>query len=198
MKALLIVDVQNDFLPGGSLGIEGADLSVAVINCLQKEFDLVVATKDWHPQDHISFASTHGKKVGESIYVEGILQKLWPVHCVQGTSGADFPATLETSRIQKVLYKGSEREIDSYSAFFDNARLKETALRQYLEEHQVNEIYIVGLATDFCVKYSALDAIELGFAVTVVEDGCRGIEKGRKALEEMKRAGARVITSGAI
>lgn len=179
MKALLIVDVQNDFLARGSLGIEGAHLVIPVINCLQQEFELVVATKDWHPLNHISFGT-------------------WPQHCVEGTKGADFPKELDITRIQKVIYKGSEVGIDSYSAFFDNASLQETQLRQYLQSHKVDELYVVGLATDFCVKYTALDALKLGFSVTIIEDGCRGIEKGRKALEEMKHAGACLTTSKAL
>ena len=181
MKALLIVDVQNDFLPGGALAVEGGHAIISVINELQEKFDLVVASKDWHPSEHSSFIR------------EGSEEGLWPPHCIQETWGAEFCPTLSTSRIVYVCYKGSDLEIDSYSAFFDNARKRETGLATFLKEKGVDEIVIVGLATDLCVKFSVLDALELGFKVTVIEAGCRSIGDSQKALDEMARAGATIL-----
>lgn len=193
MKALLIVDLQNDFLPGGALAVPDGDQIIPIVNALQREFTTVVATKDWHPPNHVSFASQHGKQPGEVIQVKGGEQILWPDHCVQGSDGAQFHPALETQKIQKVFFKGSDPSIDSYSTFFDNSHLRSTGLEQYLRERGIDEIYIVGLATDYCVKYSSLDGLRLGFKVHVILDGCRGIELEpgdiEKAIEEMKEAG---------
>lgn len=202
-NALIIVDVQNDFLPPqGTLAIKGGDSVVAVINSLQNKFMTIIATKDWHPPHHCSFASEHGKKPGEIVEINGCRQELWPIHCVQGTTGAEFSPLLKTEMIAKTFYKGIDPDIDSYSAFFDNAHQRSTGLGEYLKEHWINEITIVGLATDYCVKYSVQDAIKLGFAVTVVIDGCRGInlQSGdiEKALKEMEAEGARMMTSEAL
>lgn len=197
MKALLIVDIQNDFLPGGALAIPDGDRIIERINCLQDEFELIVATKDWHPKNHVSFASTHKKKVGASIVVKGMTQRLWPDHCIQDTFGADFHPALKSKKIAKVFYKGSDPEIDSYSAFFDNAHLKSTGLGEFLKEKGVTEIYIAGLATDYCVKYSALDALAQNFKVKVVLNACKGIDANpgdvEKAIAEMKAKGATTI-----
>lgn len=203
MRALIVVDLQNDFMPGGALAVPEGDAVVPVANRLMPEFELVLATKDWHPPDHGSFAARHpGKKPGDIIELAGLRQELWPVHCVQDTEGSEFHRDLNTTPIAKVFYKGTEKEIDSYSAFFDNAHRKSTGLGDYLKERGVSEICLLGLATDFCVKFSALDALKLGFKTNVVEDGCRGIDLNpgdvRKALEEIQNAGARLVTSDSL
>lgn len=197
MKALLIVDVQNDFLPGGALAVPEGDKIISIINRLQEKdlFSYIVATKDWHPPAHISFASHHGKKPGESIEVEGLSQELWPDHCVQGTRGADFAPRLQTKKIDQIFFKGADPSIDSYSAFYDNAHLRSTGLGEYLKKLGVEELYLVGVATDYCVKYSVFDAIKLGFKVYVILDGCRGIVPQSGALEEMQSVGATLIDS---
>jgi nicotinamidase/pyrazinamidase len=200
MKALIIVDLQNDFLPGGALPVPHGDEVIPVANELQRHFELVLATKDWHPPDHGSFAANHrGKKPGDRIILDGIEQILWPVHCVQNTHGAEFAPPFDTSRIAYVFHKGTERNIDSYSTFFDNAHRRHTGLADYLKERSVKEIYLMGLALDYCVKYSALDARHLGLSTHVVIDGCRGIELEAgdidRALDEMKRAGTIILAS---
>jgi nicotinamidase/pyrazinamidase len=200
MKALIIVDLQNDFLPGGALPVPHGDEVIPLANELQGSFELVVATKDWHPPDHGSFAASHpGKKPGDRIMLDGIEQILWPVHCVQNTHGADFAPSFDTSRIAHVFHKGTDPKIDSYSTFFDNAHRRHTGLAHYLEKREIKDIYLVGLALDYCVKYSVLDARHLGLNTHVILDGCRGIELepgdiGR-ARDEMKRAGAVLLKS---
>jgi nicotinamidase/pyrazinamidase len=200
MKALIIVDLQNDFLPGGALPVPHGNEVIPLANELQRQFDLVVATKDWHPPDHGSFAANHpGKKTGDRVMLDGIEQILWPVHCVQNTRGAEFAHSFNTSRIAHVFHKGVERNIDSYSTFFDNAHRRHTGLADYLKERSIKDIYLMGLALDYCVKYSTLDARQLGLNTHVILDGCRGIELepgdvGR-ALDEMKRVGAVLLQS---
>ena len=199
MKALVIIDVQNDFLPGGSLAVVDGDAVVPVINELQKQFPCVVATKDWHPQDHKSFAAVHGREIGEIIDLEGLPQILWPVHCVQGTHGAEFSSALHTDAIEKVFEKGTDVNIDSYSGLYDNARRRSTGLSTYLKEKGVDEIVVVGLATDYCVKATVLDALEDGFKVSVDLRGCRAVNLNpgdeAKAIEEMRAKGARILGS---
>jgi nicotinamidase/pyrazinamidase len=200
MNALIIVDLQNDFLPGGALPVPHGDEVIPVANELQRHFDLVVATQDWHPPDHGSFAANHkGKKPGDRIILDGIEQILWPVHCVQNTHGAEFAPAFDTSRIAHVFHKGIDPKIDSYSTFFDNAHRRETGLAVYLKKRSIKDIYLVGLALDYCVKYSTLDASQLGLNTHVIVDGCRGIELKPgdidRALEEMKRAGAVLLQS---
>jgi nicotinamidase/pyrazinamidase len=200
MNALIIVDLQNDFLPGGALAVPHGDEVISIANELQKRFELVFATKDWHPPDHGSFAPNHpGKKPGERIMLDGIAQILWPVHCVQNTHGAEFAAAFDTSRIAHVFHKGTERNIDSYSTFFDNAHRRHTGLAGYLGKRGIKDIYLMGLALDYCVKYSTLDARQLGLNTHVIVDGCRGIELEAgdiaRALDEMKRAGAVLLKS---
>jgi nicotinamidase/pyrazinamidase len=200
MNALIIVDLQNDFLPGGALAVPHGDEVIPVANELQRKFELVLATQDWHPPDHGSFAANYpGKKPGDRIMLDGIEQILWPVHCVQNTHGAEFARSFDASRIAHIFHKGTERNIDSYSTFFDNAHRRHTGLAHYLEKRGIKEIYIMGLALDYCVKYSALDARHLGLNTHVILDGCRGIELepgdvGR-ALDEMKRVGAILLKS---
>jgi nicotinamidase/pyrazinamidase len=199
-KALILVDLQNDFCPGGHLAVPGGDEIIPVANQLQSHFDVVVATQDWHPEDHISFASNHeNRAVGEVIMTDDILQILWPVHCVQHTKGAEFHPQLETHRIHKIFYKGTDQKIDSYSAFFDNAKRRSTGLADYLHSMDIKNVYLMGLATDYCVKYSSLDAAQLGFNVYLIEDACRGVELTpgdiAKAKAEMTAAGIKMIES---
>ncbi|MDX2163910.1 MAG: lipid IV(A) 3-deoxy-D-manno-octulosonic acid transferase [Gammaproteobacteria bacterium] len=176
-KALILVDLQNDFMPGGSLGVQEGDQVVPIANKVQEKFDIVIASKDWHPQNHVSFIN------------------LWPSHCVQHSFGAEFEKHLNTDKIQKIIHKGTQVEIDSYSAFFDNSHQHKTELDDYLKTLGVTDIYVMGLATNYCVKYSVLDAIKLGYDVTVIEDGCRGIGDTTEAWAEIKQAGAKIICS---
>lgn len=198
MKALVLVDIQNDFVPGGVLPVPQGDEVVAVANHLMKHFDLVVATQDWHPVGHGSFASTHRRAVGETIDFNGLPQILWPDHCVQGTYGAEFAAGLNTEGIHDVIRKGSDMGIDSYSGFFDNGRRKTTGLESLLRNKKVDELYIMGLATDYCVKFTALDAVTCGFKTHLILDGCRGVDLKagdvKAAIEEMKTAGIQAET----
>jgi nicotinamidase/pyrazinamidase len=197
MKALLLVDIQNDFLPGGALAVPLGDEVVTVANELMPAYDVVVATQDWHPSDHLSFASQHSKRrVGEVIRLADLDQVLWPDHCVQNTFGAEFPSMLNRGDIQHVVKKGTERAIDSYSGFFDNARRKATGLESYLKSRGVDTVHIVGLATDYCVKATALDAIDLGFHTVLLTVGVRGVELQpgdcQRAIEEMRAAGVEI------
>jgi len=200
MNALILVDLQNDFLPSGALAVPHGDEVIPLADELQRRFDLVVATKDWHPPDHGSFAANHpGKKPGDRIMLDGMEQILWPVHCVQNTHGVEFAPSFDTNRVAHVFHKGTDPMIDSYSTFFDNAHRRHTGLAHYLEKRGIKDIYLLGLALDYCVKYSALDARYLGLKTHVILDGCRGIELepgdiGR-ALEDMKRAGAVFLKS---
>jgi nicotinamidase/pyrazinamidase len=203
MKTLILVDIQNDFIPGGTLPVPEGDRIVPLVNRLQDRFDLVVATQDWHPADHGSFAANHpGRKPGEVIDFHGLRQILWPVHCVQNTPGAAFVAGLETRRISRVFQKGTDPTIDSYSGFFDNGRRKATGLGDCLKEKGATDVYICGLATDYCVKFTVLDARSLGFKTFLIEDASRGVNLKpgdvKAAVEEMRRAGVIVVTSEGI
>ncbi len=198
MKALIITDIQNDFCPGGALAIPEGDRIVPLVNRLQGRFDLVVATQDWHPAGHGSYAVNHpGKKVGEIVDLNGLAQILWPVHCVASTPGADFHPGLDRRRIVRVFHKGTDPDIDSYSAFFDNAHRKSTGLGEYLKQQGVDEIYLCGLATDYCVKFTALDAVDLGFKTRVIVDACRGVNLKQgdveRALDEMRAKGVEIL-----
>jgi nicotinamidase/pyrazinamidase len=200
MKALILVDLQNDFCPGGALPVREGDRVVPVANELGRRFELVVATQDWHPADHGSFAANHeGKQPGDVVDLNGLEQILWPVHCVQETPGAGFHPDLDRTRLAEVFHKGTDAGIDSYSGFFDNGHRKATGLGDYLKEKGVTDVYVCGLATDYCVKSSALDAVGLGFRTFVIEDACRGVdlEPGdvEKAFAEMRDAGVRVLTA---
>lgn len=199
-QALIIVDMQNDFMPGGALPTKNANKIIPYINDLIPQFSLVVATKDWHPKNHLSFAANHPKKKpGEIINVDGLQQILWPIHCVQNTVGAEFAKGLHEENIDKVFYKGIDPLIDSYSTFFDNAHKRNTGLADFLRQHHIDEIMIVGVATDYCVLYSVLDALELGFCVKVLVEACKPINlhhgDEEKALERMRKAGAEIITA---
>jgi nicotinamidase/pyrazinamidase len=210
MKALILADLQNDFCPGGALPVREGDQVVPVANRLLRAFDLAVATQDWHPADHCSFAANHpgkrpgdpGKRPGDVIEVAGLRQVLWPVHCVQGTPGAEFHAALDSRRIARVFRKGADPMVDSYSGFFDNARRRATGLGDYLREQGVVEVYVCGLTTDYCVKATALDAVSLGFATRLIEDACRGVDLQpgdiARAIAEMRAAGVGIVRAAAL
>jgi nicotinamidase/pyrazinamidase len=203
MRALVLTDIQNDFLPGGALAVPDGDAVIPVANKLQDLFSLVVATQDWHPADHGSFAASHpGKKNFEQIELSGLPQTLWPVHCVQNTPGADFAPQLRRERIARVFQKGTERDIDSYSALFDNGHRRSTGLGEWLRTKGVDDTWLCGLTTDYCVKFTALDAAALGFKVYVVEDACRGVNltpgDAARAIDEMRRAGVAVLKAAEV
>ena len=196
MKALVIADVQNDFMPGGSLAVPHGDMIVPLINRLQKYFDLVVATQDWHPQDHKSFASNHkNKKAFEKIEIHGIKDTLWPDHCVQGTKGAEFHPDLETNKIAAIFRKGMDPEIDSYSGFYDNGHQKSTGLSGYLKEKGMTEIYFCGLAADICVYYTIKDSLKEGFSAILIEDATRPLNNDafKSIKSELTKLGVRII-----
>jgi nicotinamidase/pyrazinamidase len=198
MKALVLVDVQNDFLPGGALGVPRGNEVVPVANALQPRFGLVVATQDWHPKGHGSFASTRpGKKPGDVAELGGLPQVLWPDHCVQGTTGAAFAPGLDMNRVEAIVRKGTDPAIDSYSGFFDNGHRKATGLSDYLKGRGATDLYLLGLATDYCVKFTALDALRLGFRAFLVQDGSRGVELRAgdvaRATDELRKAGVQIV-----
>ena len=200
MNALLLVDIQNDFLPGGALGVPEGDQVIPVANRLQPRFELVVATQDWHPANHGSFAANHpGTQPGDIIDLNGLRQILWPVHCVQNTPGAAFAPGLDTRRFAQGFQKGTDPGTDSYSALFDNGHRKATGLGDFLKARGVTDLFIAGLATDYCVKFTSLDAVALGFRTHVVADACRGVNLKPgdvpAAITEMKRAGVQVTDS---
>lgn len=198
MRALLLVDIQNDFLPGGALGVSDGDQILPVVEGLRHQFSRVIATQDWHPADHGSFAANHpGKEPGDEIELGGVPQILWPVHCVQGSAGAELAPGLGREGLERIFRKGTRPQVDSYSAFFDNAEECSTGLGEYLRETGVEEVWIAGLATDYCVLFSVLDARRLGFRVRVVAPACRGVElrpgDSERAFVAMAEAGARVL-----
>ncbi len=200
MKALIIVDVQNDFMPGGALAVPGGYAVIPLINRMMGDFDLVVATQDWHPADHGSFASNHEENdPGEVVDLEGLEQVLWPDHCVQGTEGAALVNTLEQGHVEAIFRKGMEPEIDTYSGFFDNGHRKDTGLAAYLRGKEVEEVWVAGVATDYCVKATALDARELGFETFLIQDACRGVNLNEgdveAAIDEMRDAGVHIKRS---
>lgn len=200
MKALILVDIQNDFIPGGALAVKDGDAIIPVVNKLQTHFDFIVATQDWHPENHGSFAANHaGKNIGEFIDLNGLQQILWPVHCVQNSKGAQFHPALETKNIKKIFPKGTDPQIDSYSGFYDNGHRKATGLGDYLKTAGVSEVFICGLATDYCVRFTAQDASKEGFKTFVIEDACRGVELASgdtaNALKEMQNSGCTIINS---
>ena len=200
MKALLLIDLQNDFCPGGALAVKEGGQTIEIANQLMDRFDLVVATQDWHPKNHKSFAANNeGTAMGDYISLNGITQILWPIHCVQDSFGAAFVYSLHVHKIDKIFTKGTDAEIDSYSGFFDNGHQKATGLHKYLQQKKVKEVYVMGLATDYCVKFTALDALDLGYKTYLVADGCRGVNievnDVEKALKEMSDKGAEIINS---
>lgn len=200
--ALLVIDVQNDFCPGGTLAVADGDAVVPVINWLMPLFDTVVLTQDWHPADHASFASAHGDaEPFSAIEMPYGPQVLWPDHCVQGRPGAEFHAGLDSRRAAVVVRKGMNRTVDSYSAFFENDRKTATGLAGWLRDRGIGRVFCTGLATDFCVAYSALDARALGLEVVLVEDACRGIDLDNSlaaALSDMAAAGVTVVKAATL
>ncbi|HMB91884.1 MAG TPA: bifunctional nicotinamidase/pyrazinamidase [Rhodothermales bacterium] len=202
MKALLVIDVQNDFCPGGSLAVPDGDAIIPHVNGLASSFEHVILTQDWHPQGHHSFASSHAdRQPYDTVDLAYGEQVLWPDHCVQGTRGAAFHPALHQDRAELILRKGFRRTIDSYSAFFENDQKTPTGLAGYLRERSIDTLYLVGLATDFCVKWSALDGKRLGFEVYVVEEAVRGIDTQgslARAWDEMREAGVQIVSAEAV
>ncbi|MDN3204600.1 bifunctional nicotinamidase/pyrazinamidase [Algoriphagus sediminis] len=197
---LLLVDIQNDFLPGGSLAVKEGDQIIPIVNKLQSKFQKIVATQDFHPPGHKSFAANHeGKKIGEMIQLDGLDQVLWPTHCVQGSFGSEFSDQLEQKNWLKIFRKGLNENVDSYSGFFDNARRGDTGLNTYLKEIGVQRVFVVGLALDYCVKFTALDSIDLGFDTFLITDGSRAVNLNKNddqlAIEKMVAKGINIITS---
>jgi len=200
MRVLVVVDIQNDFLPGGALAVKEGSKIIPLVNKLQSKFDLVVTTQDWHPANHESFASNYPNGViGDLVDLHGLPQVLWPDHCIQNTWGAELADTLDLSSVQKVFRKGTEAAVDSYSGFFDNGKRKDTGLSTYLQSKDVEQLFIVGLATDYCVKFTALDAVNLGFVTTVIVDAVKAVnlhpEDQENAIETMRLAGIQIIKS---
>lgn len=198
MKALLIIDIQKDFLPGGALAVTEGDQIVPYVNSIIPGYEQVVATQDWHPENHGSFAANHeGGEVGTLRDLHGLEQILWPVHCVQDTDGAAFADGLTVEQIDTVVYKGEDPTVDSYSGFFDNGRRNKTELDEILKAKGVTALDVVGLATDYCVTFTVLDALDLGYEVRLLTEGCRGVnlQPGDvdRAIEEMRAAGAEII-----
>lgn len=197
-NALILVDLQNDFMPTGALPVPRGGEVILLANQLQGYFDTVIATQDWHPKNHASFAANHpGKQSGDCIELGGLSQILWPIHCVQGSQGAELVSNLDKARISKIFQKGCDPTIDSYSGFFDNGHRKSTGLGEYLETQQISEVYIMGLALDYCVKYTVLDAIQLGFKTYLIEDACRGVNINKEdclmAIQAMQAAGVSIL-----
>ncbi len=200
MRALILVDIQNDFCPLGALPVAEGDQIVPIANQLMETFDLVVATKDWHPADHGSFAANHPwRKPGQVIDLNGLQQILWPMHCVQGSFGAEFVKELHVEKITRVFPKGTDAGIDSYSGFFDNGHRKSTGLGEYLKEKGVDQVFVMGLAADYCVKFTVLDALELGFKTSLIVDGTRGVNLNPgdvdRAIAEVQEKGAHLVES---
>jgi len=195
-RALILVDIQNDFVPGGALPVPEGDQIIPVVNQLLPAFDLVVATQDWHPQNHGSFASNHpGKKIYDVIELNGLEQILWPDHCVQGTAGADFVPGLNMNPVEAIFRKGTDPGIDSYSGFFDNGRKKSTGLADYLKGRGIEEVFVVGLAGEFCVNYTILDAAELGFKTYLIKDATRPLDwqNFEQAMGNMRKHGVQIV-----
>jgi nicotinamidase/pyrazinamidase len=199
---LVVIDLQNDFCPEGALAVGDGDAIVPIINQLMTQFQQTVATQDWHPKGHHSFAKAHpGRKEFDSITLAYGPQTLWPEHCVQGTDGAEFHRDLDQNRIEMVIRKGFRETIDSYSAFFENDRRTTTGLGGYLKERGIKRVYFAGLATDYCVAYSALDCVRMGFETAVILDACRAINLDgslARAVAEMRQAGVRIVTGEAL
>ncbi|MDC9589494.1 bifunctional nicotinamidase/pyrazinamidase [Xenorhabdus sp. XENO-10] len=204
--ALLLVDLQNDFCTGGALAVKDSDTVIEVANNVialcQKNNITVIASQDWHPANHMSFAENAGQKVGELGELNGIPQVWWPNHCVQGQFGAEFHPSLNQSAIQEVFRKGENSQIDSYSAFFDNDHKSETRLHDWLTKQNIQRLFVLGIATDYCVKFTVLDALALGYETYVITDGCRGVNiqanDSQQAFEEMAAKGAKLIPQSEI
>lgn len=203
MRALIIVDVQNDFIPGGALAVKDGDQIIPVINRIQQKFDFIVATQDWHPPHHGSFAANHpGKNIGDFIDLNNVQQILWPVHCVQDSFGAAFHSNLKREKWKAVFQKGTDPMVDSYSGFFDNNKQGDTGLSSYLKENGITDIFICGLAADYCVKFTVLDGLSEGFKTHLITDATKAVnlrpDDFEKSLQEMSTAGAILVSSGDI
>lgn len=200
MNALLLIDLQNDFLRGGAVPVPHGEAVLPLANQLQGAFKLVVATQDWHPANHKSFASSHaGRKAGDIVHLKGSPQTLWPTHCVQNTRGAELSPALMLNRVNKVFRKGTDADIDGHSAFFDIGHTRATGLHEYLQDKRVTEVYVLGLGIELCVRATVLDAVALGFKTHLIEDACRGFnlkpDDAKGAIEELRIAGVTVIQS---
>ena len=198
MKTLLIIDVQNDFMPNGSLPVPNGHQIVPIINKIQPKFNLIIGTQDWHPSNHVSFASNHkGKSNFDEIEIHGKPQTLWPDHCVQGTKGAEFHPDLNTESFEAIFRKGTNKNIDSYSAFYDNRHLKSTGLANYLKAKGTTELFLCGLASDICVYFSIYDAFKEGFNCTFIEDASKALDNEgfEKLKTEMVAMGINMVTS---
>lgn len=197
-NCLIITDIQNDFCPGGALAVPEGDRIIPMINAVSPKFDKVVATQDWHPSGHVSFAKTHRRTPYEVITIGGLEQVLWPEHCVPGTHGAEFHPDLDLEPVDLIIRKGNDPLLDSYSTFRENDRRTETGLRFYLQGFDIREVYLCGLATDYCVYFSAMDAVEMGFRVTVLTDAARGVDVPAgnidRALKDMRKKGVRLLS----
>jgi nicotinamidase/pyrazinamidase len=201
MKALLLIDIQYDFLPGGSLAVPEGDQIISIVNDIQHRFDLVVATQDWHPKGHKSFASSHqGKNVFDQIELQGLPQVLWPDHCVQGSRGADLADAVNWNRTEAIFRKGTSLNIDSYSGFYDNGHLKATGLAEYLKGRKITDVYIAGLAADYCVYFTAKDALQEGFNTFVIEDATKAISADgfAQAKKDLQDKGGHIIQSSVL
>lgn len=203
MNALLLIDIQNDFCSNGSLAVIGGEEVVVVANRLMKLFSVVIASQDWHPKNHLSFASQHrGKQVYDTVMLNGVEQTLWPDHCIQGSFGAALRNDLDIQKITKIFQKGTERNVDSYSSFYDRNQKCNTGLSQWLKQRKITDLFILGLATEYCVKYSVLDGLKENFTVFVIRDGCRAVRLKNKdfetAFDEMQKKGALIINSDQI
>ncbi|SFN54298.1 bifunctional nicotinamidase/pyrazinamidase [Xenorhabdus japonica] len=204
--ALILIDLQNDFCTGGALAVKESDAVIKVANNVitlcQKNNITVIASQDWHPANHMSFAENAGQKAGELGELNGIPQVWWPNHCVQGQFGAEFHPSLNQSAIQEVFRKGENAQIDSYSAFFDNDHKRETHLHDWLTKQNIQRLFVLGIATDYCVKFTVLDALALGYEICVITDGCRGVNiqanDSQQAFEEMAAKGAKLISQSEI
>lgn len=202
-RALLLVDIQNDFLPGGTLAVAEGDAVVPIVNRLLPAFEHVVASQDWHPVEHLSFAAQHpGREPFETIELDGLEQILWPTHCVQNSAGASFASALDVAAIDFVVRKGSDPRIDSYSAFYDNDYKRATGLADHLRAQRIDALFVAGLAADVCVQYTVLDALAEGFATTLITDATRGVDMRpgdtQAAVEAMASAGAALVGSDSI
>lgn len=198
MNVLLLIDLQNDFLPGGAIPVAHGDLVAPLANQLQGAFKLVVATQDWHPANHKSFASSHpGRKPGDTALLKKVRRTLWPAHCVQNTRGAELTPALMLNRVNKVFRKGIEADLDGYSAFFDDDHIRATGLHEYLQDKRVTDVYVMGLGTELCVKATALNAVALGFRTFLIEDACRSFSSEpdvvKAAIDELRDTGVAIL-----
>lgn len=205
-SALLLVDLQNDFCTGGALAVADSDIVIQTANkaieLCQKQNIPIIASQDWHPANHLSFASNSGTQVGNIGKLNGIAQVWWPDHCVQGEYGAEFHPELNRDAIVEVFTKGENPQVDSYSAFFDNDKISQTRLHTWLQQQQITQLFIMGIATDYCVKFTVMDALKLGYNVDVLIDGCRGVNlsamDSELALAEMSQKGATLLTTDSL